>query len=40
MLYGISLSRQGKNAEADKAFAAVKEPKFAEVAKLWIIKGR
>jgi tetratricopeptide (TPR) repeat protein len=40
MLYGISLSRQGKNTEANKAFAAVKEPKFAEVAKLWIIKGR
>ncbi len=40
MLYGISLSRQGKNAEANKAFAGVKDPQFAEVAKLWIIKGR
>ena len=40
MLYGISLSRQGKTAEANKAFAEVKDAKFAEVAKLWIIKGR
>ena len=40
MLYGISLSRQGKTAEANKAFAGVKDAKFAEVAKLWIIKGR
>jgi tetratricopeptide (TPR) repeat protein len=40
MLYGISLSRQGKTAEANKAFADVKDAKFAEVAKLWIIKGR
>jgi tetratricopeptide (TPR) repeat protein len=40
MLYGIALSRQGKTAEANKAFAAVRDPKFAEVAKLWVIKGR
>ena len=40
MLYGISLARQGKNAEASKAFAAIKEPKMAEVARLWIIKVR
>jgi tetratricopeptide (TPR) repeat protein len=40
MLQGIALSRQGKTAEADKAFAAIKDPKFAEVGKLWIIKGR
>lgn len=40
MLYGIALSRQGKTAEANKAFAGVKDAKFAEVAKLWIIKGR
>jgi Tfp pilus assembly protein PilF len=38
MLYGISLARQGKGAEADKAFAAIKDPKMAEVARLWIIK--
>jgi tetratricopeptide (TPR) repeat protein len=40
MLLGIALSRDGKPAEANKAFAAVKDPKFAEVAKLWVLKGR
>jgi Flp pilus assembly protein TadD len=40
MLLGIALSRQGKTAEADKAFTAVKDPKFAEVARLWTLKGR
>jgi tetratricopeptide (TPR) repeat protein len=40
MLYGIALSRAGKLKEADKAFAAIKDPRFAEVAKLWIIKDR
>jgi tetratricopeptide (TPR) repeat protein len=40
MLFGIALSRDGKTADANKAFAAVKDPKFAEVAKLWILKGR
>jgi hypothetical protein len=40
MLLGIALSRQGKNADANKAFTLVKDPKFAEVAKLWIMKGR
>ena len=39
MLLGISLSRQGKKAEAAKAFAAVKDPKFAEVARLWTMKS-
>jgi hypothetical protein len=39
MLYGISLARQGKSAEADKAFAMIKDPKFAQVAHLWAIKG-
>ena len=39
MLLGIALSRQGKRAEANKAFAAVKDPKFAEVARLWSMKG-
>jgi tetratricopeptide (TPR) repeat protein len=38
MLLGIALSRQGKTAEAKKAFAAVKDPKFAEVARLWTMK--
>ena len=40
MLFGIALSRDGKTAEANKAFAAIKDPKFAEVAKLWVLKGR
>jgi uncharacterized protein HemY len=40
MLLGIALSRDGKTADANKAFAAVKDPKFAEVAKLWVLKGR
>jgi tetratricopeptide (TPR) repeat protein len=40
MLFGIALSRDGKTADANKAFAAIKDPKFAEVAKLWILKGR
>jgi tetratricopeptide (TPR) repeat protein len=39
MLLGISLSRQGKKAEADKAFKAVADPHFQEVAKLWMLKG-
>jgi tetratricopeptide (TPR) repeat protein len=39
MLLGISLSRQGKKAEAAKAFAAVKDPKFAEMARLWTMKS-
>jgi tetratricopeptide (TPR) repeat protein len=34
-LLGISLARQSKNAEAVKAFDGVKDPKFAEVARLW-----
>jgi tetratricopeptide (TPR) repeat protein len=40
MLYGISLARQGKVADANKAFTAIKDPKFAEVARLWMIKER
>jgi len=40
MLFGIALSRDGKSVEANKAFAAIKDPKFAEVAKLWMLKGR
>jgi tetratricopeptide (TPR) repeat protein len=38
MLQGIAYSRQGKGADADKAFKAVKDPQSAEVAKLWMIK--
>jgi tetratricopeptide (TPR) repeat protein len=34
-LLGIALARQSKNAEAVKAFDGVKDPKYAEVARLW-----
>lgn len=37
-LLGIALARQGKAVDAKKAFLAIKDPKFAEVARLWIIK--
>jgi tetratricopeptide (TPR) repeat protein len=40
MLLGISLKRAGDKAGANKAFDAVKEPKFAEVAKLWKTASR
>jgi tetratricopeptide (TPR) repeat protein len=40
MLCGISFARQGKTADANKAFTAIKDPKFAEVARLWMIKER
>jgi tetratricopeptide (TPR) repeat protein len=39
MMLGIALSRQGKRADAAKAFAAVKDPKYADVARLWTMKG-
>jgi len=35
MLLGVSLAHQGSKAEAAKAFDGVKDPKFAEVGKLW-----
>ena len=35
MEMGVALARQGKKAEAIKAFDAVKDPRFAEVARLW-----
>jgi tetratricopeptide (TPR) repeat protein len=35
MELGIALARQGKKAEAAKAFDAIKDPRFAEVARLW-----
>ncbi len=38
MLVGIAYSRQGNRAAAGKAFAEVKDPKFAEVARLWTLK--
>jgi tetratricopeptide (TPR) repeat protein len=34
-LLGISLARQSKSAEALKAFDGVKDPQYAEVARLW-----
>jgi tetratricopeptide (TPR) repeat protein len=40
MLLGIALKRGGDKAGANKAFDAVKDPKFAEVAKLWKIASR
>ena len=40
MLTGIALKRKGDKAAAMKAFDAVKDPKFAEVAKLWKTAAR
>jgi tetratricopeptide (TPR) repeat protein len=36
----IAWSRQGRKAEASKAFDAIKDPKFAEIARLWKMKLR
>ena len=40
MELGISMVRLGKKAEAVKAFDAVKDPEFAEVARLWKLRIR
>ncbi len=40
MLLGIALKRNGSNAAANKAFDAIKDPKFAEVARLWKMAAR
>jgi Flp pilus assembly protein TadD len=40
MLLGIALKRKGDKAGAQKAFDGVKDPKFAEIAKLWKIAAR
>lgn len=40
MELGVALVRAGKKAEAAKAFDAVKDPRFAEVAKLWKLRTR
>ena len=40
MLLGIALKRKGDKAAAQKAFDEVKDPKFAEIAKLWKIAAR
>jgi len=37
---GIALARQGKKADATKAFDAIKDPKFAEIGRLWKMKLR
>jgi len=37
---GMALARQGKKAEAAKAFDAIKDPKFAEIARLWKMRLR
>jgi Flp pilus assembly protein TadD len=37
---GMALARQGKKAEAGKAFDAIKDPKFAEIGKLWKLRLR
>jgi hypothetical protein len=38
MLLGIAYARSGKPAEAAAAFSAIKDAKFAEVARLWKLK--
>jgi tetratricopeptide (TPR) repeat protein len=37
---GIALARDGKKADAIKAFDGIKDPKFAEVARLWKLRLR
>jgi len=37
---GMALARQGKKAEATKAFDAIRDPKFAEIARLWKLSLR
>jgi tetratricopeptide (TPR) repeat protein len=40
MLYGVALARSGNKAEAGKAFDAIKDPKFAEIGKLYKLASR
>jgi tetratricopeptide (TPR) repeat protein len=40
MVLGVALTRQGNRADAVKAFDAIKDPKFAEIGKLWKMAGR
>lgn len=40
MLLGQALARQGKKADAAKAFDAVKEPRLANIARLWKMAAR
>ena len=37
---GMALARQGKKAEAVKAFDAIKDPKYVEIGKLWKLRLR
>jgi tetratricopeptide (TPR) repeat protein len=37
---GMALARQGRKAEAVKAFDGIKDPGFAEIARLWKMKLR
>ncbi|MCU0768771.1 MAG: tetratricopeptide repeat protein [Burkholderiaceae bacterium] len=37
---GMALARQGKKAEAVKAFDAIKDPSYAEIGKLWKLRLR
>lgn len=40
MLYGIALKRKGDKTGAMKAFDGIKDPKFAEIARLWKTASR
>ena len=40
MLAGIALSRSGRKADAVKAFDAIKDPKYVEIARLWKLAAR
>ena len=40
MMLGIALKRKGDKAGAQKAFDTIKDPKFAEVGKLWKTASR
>jgi hypothetical protein len=37
---GMALARLGRKAEAAKAFDGIKNPKFAEIARLWKLSLR
>jgi tetratricopeptide (TPR) repeat protein len=40
MLQGMALSRSSRKADAIKAFDAIKDPKYAEIARLWKLAAR
>jgi tetratricopeptide (TPR) repeat protein len=37
MLLGIALTRSNRNSDASKAFTQVKDPKLAEIARVWVL---